>query len=174
MVKRVVTAAVIALVLAAAPAGAQQYPPAENSLIISDTTPTPGQTISIEAKTFTAGTEVTITLNSDPVVLGAPTANEGGVAGLSATIPSTVPLGSHTIVATGTGADGAPLTLTASITVVADGAGSGSGGGSGSGSLPRTGDDSSLPLARIGLALAAAGGVITAVAAKRRKAAAAA
>ena len=170
MVKRLITAAVIALVLAAAPAGAQQYPPAENSLIISDTTPTPGQTISIEAKTFTPGTEVSVTLNSDPVLLGSPTANEGGVAGLSATIPSTVPLGSHTIVATGTGADGAPLTLTASITVVADGAGSGS--GSGSGSLPRTGDDSSLPLARIGLALAAAGGVITAVAAKRRKAAA--
>jgi hypothetical protein len=53
--------------------------------------------------------------------------------------------------------------------VAADGSGgSGTGGG-----LPRTGDDTSLPLARIGLALAAAGGVVTAVAAKRRKATAA-
>ena len=40
------------------------------------------------------------------------------------------------------------------------------------GALPRTGDDSSIPLAKVGIALAAIGGVATAVAAKRRKAAA--
>ncbi len=39
-----------------------------------------------------------------------------------------------------------------------------------SGTLPRTGDDTSIPLAKIGLGLAAVGGVITALAAKRRKA----
>src|ERR687898_169530 len=88
MVKRIVRAAVIALVLAAAPAAAQQYPPAENSLIISDTTPTPGQTISIQAKTFTADSEVTVTLDS--AHLGTATADAGGVAGLSATIPTNV------------------------------------------------------------------------------------
>jgi hypothetical protein len=43
--------------------------------------------------------------------------------------------------------------------------------GGGAGALPRTGQDSSLPLARVGLGLAAIGGVLTAVAAKRRKAA---
>lgn len=170
MVKRLVAATLVALVMAAAPAAAQQYPPAENSLIISDTTPTPGQTIDIRARTFVAGSTVTVTL-SESVQLGTPAADGAGVANLSATIPASTPLGAHTIVATGTGADGAPLTLTASITVVSA---EGSGTGSGSGSLPRTGDDSSIPLARIGLALAAAGGVITAVAAKRRKAAAAA
>lgn len=170
MVKRLVAASLVALVLAAAPAAAQQYPPAENSLIISDTTPTPGQTVDIQARTFVAGSTVTVTLNSEPVQLGTAAADGAGVANLSATIPASTPLGAHTIVATGTGADGAPLTLTASITVVAADDG---GAGSGSGSLPRTGDDSSIPLARIGLALAAAGGVITAIAAKRRKAAAA-
>lgn len=169
MVKRLVAAAAGALVALAlaAPAGAQQYPPAQNSLTISDTTPTPGQTVSITAQTYTGS--VTITMNSEPVVLGSATADSSGVANLSATIPANAALGTHTLVATGTGADGAPLTLTLSFTVVAaDGSGSGAAGG-----LPRTGDDSSLPLARVGLGLAAAGGVITAVAAKRRKATAA-
>jgi hypothetical protein len=171
MVKRVVVAAAVALVLLAAPAAAQQYPPAENSLTVSDTTPTPGQTIDIVAKTFVAGSGVTVTLHPEPVALGTPTADQAGVASLSATIPASTPLGAHTIVAQGTASDGTPLTLTVSINVVAaDGSGSGAGGGA----LPRTGDDSSLPLARIGLTLAAIGGVVTAVAAKRRKAAAAA
>ena len=61
--------------------------------------------------------------------------------------------------------------MTCALTVVgADGADDGA---EPSGALPRTGDDASVPLAKLGLALAAIGGVITAVAAKRRKAAAA-
>jgi hypothetical protein len=166
MVKRLVAVAVMALVALAAPAAAQQYPPAQNSLTISDTTPTPGQTVDITARTYQG--DVTFTMNSEPVVLGTAASDPSGVARLSATIPANAALGTHTLVATGTGADGAPLTLTLSFTVVA---GDGTAGGA-AGALPRTGDDSSLPLARIGLALAAAGGVITAVAAKRRKTAA--
>jgi hypothetical protein len=168
MVKRLVAAAAMALVAMAAPAGAQQYPPATNSLTISDTTPTPGQTVEITAQTYQSGASVTITMNSEPVVLGSATSDPTGVARLSGTIPANAALGTHTLVATGTGSDGQPLTLQLSFTVVAA---DGSGGGAGGGALPRTGDDSSLPLARIGLGLAAAGGVITAVAAKRRKAA---
>jgi hypothetical protein len=170
MVKRMVVAAALALGLLAAPAAAQQYPPAQNGLTVSDTTPTPGQTIDITVQTCAPGSSVTVTLDSDQVVLGTPTADSSGVARLSATIPANTSLGAHTIIAVCTGADDAPLRLTAAINVVsAGGAGSGAGGG-----LPRTGDDSSLPLARIGLALLAAGGVVTAIAAKRRKAAAAA
>jgi hypothetical protein len=170
MVKRMVAAAAVALGLLAVPAGAQQYPPAVNSLTVSDTTPTPGQTIDITAQTFVGGSSVTVTLNPETVLLGTATSDPTGVARLAGTIPASTPLGAHTIVAQGTASDDTPLTLTVSINVVAaDGSGgSGTGGG-----LPRTGDDTSLPLARIGLALAAAGGVITAVAAKRRKATAA-
>jgi hypothetical protein len=167
MVKRMVVAAAVTLGLLAAPAAAQQYPPAQNSLTVSDTTPTPGQTIDITAQTFVSGSTVTLTLDSGPVVLGTPTSDPSGVARQSATIPASTPLGAHTIVAQGTASDDTPLTLTVSINVVAA---DGSGGSGTSGGLPRTGDDTSLPLARIGLALAAAGGVITAVAAKRRKA----
>jgi hypothetical protein len=170
MVKRMVAAAAVALGLLAVPAGAQQYPPAVNSLTVSDTTPTPGQTIDITAQTFVGGSSVTVTLNPETVLLGTATSDPSGVARLAGTIPASTPLGAHTIVAQGTASDDTPLTLTVSINVVAaDGSGgSGTGGG-----LPRTGDDTSLPLARIGLALAAAGGVVTAVAAKRRKATAA-
>ena len=68
-----------------------------------------------------------------------------------------------------------PMDVSVSITVVAaDGAADpgGAGGAGGADSLPRTGDDASIPLAKVGLALAAIGGVVTAVAAKRRKASA--
>jgi LPXTG-motif cell wall-anchored protein len=155
------------VVLMAAPAAAQQYPPAVNSLTVSDTTPSPGQTISIEGRTFATGTTVTVTLASDPVVIGSAAADVSGVVSLQSTIPANTPLGEHTITAAGQAPDGSELSLSVSINVVpADGSGS----GSGSGSLPRTGDDSSIPLAKLGLALAAIGGVVTAMAAKRRKA----
>lgn len=171
MVKRLVAAAAMAVVVLAAPAGAQQYPPATNSLTSSDSTPCPGQTVDIQARTFVAGSEVTFALNPESAPLGAATSDASGVAKLSATIPAGAADGAHTIVAQGTAADGSPLTLTVSVNVTACESG---GSAAGSGGLPRTGDDTSLPLARVGLGLAAAGGVVTAVAAKRRKAAAAA
>jgi LPXTG-motif cell wall-anchored protein len=174
MIKGLIAATALAVVAFAAPAGAQQYPPAVNFLTISDTTPSPGQTITITAQTFAAGSSVTVTLFSDPVVLGSSTADASGRIALQATIPTNTPLGSHTIVVDGTAPDGTPLSLSAAIQVVpAQGAG-GTGGGGTSGNLPRTGDDSSIPLAKLGLVLAALGGVVTAIAAKRRKAAAAA
>src|SRR5687768_7149333 len=51
MVKRLFVATAVAVVLMAAPAAAQQYPPAVNSLTVSDTTPTPGQTITAQGRT---------------------------------------------------------------------------------------------------------------------------
>jgi LPXTG-motif cell wall-anchored protein len=168
-VKRLFAAAAMAILFMAAPAAAQQYPPAVNSLTVSDTTPTPGQTISIEGRTFAEGATVTVTLASDPVVIGSAAADPSGVVTLDATIPAATPLGQHTITAVGQASDGSELSVSVSITVVAaDGTGDAAAGGS----LPRTGDDSSIPLAKVGVALAAIGGLVTAVAAKRRKAAA--
>jgi LPXTG-motif cell wall-anchored protein len=171
MVRRLIAVASMAVVAMAAPAAAQQYPPAVNSLACSDTTPTPGQTISVEAMTFAGGAEVTFRLAPDDVVIATATADAGGVVTTSATIPANTSLGEHTLTASGGAPDGSKLSLTCALTVVAaDGADD----DEPSGALPRTGDDSSIPLAKLGLALAAIGGVITAVAAKRRKAAAAA
>lgn len=176
MVKRLFVAAALAVVLMAAPAAAQQYPPAVNSLTVSDTTPSPGQTITIQGRTFAAGATVTITLASDPVVIASGSADDAGVVTVEGTIPTDTTLGTHTITAAGDDPEGDPLSLTVSINVVpADGDIEGAAGSDGgSGAMPRTGDDSSMPLAKLGLALAAIGGVITALAAKRRRAAPAA
>jgi hypothetical protein len=95
MVKRMVAAAAVALGLLAVPAGAQQYPPAVNSLTVSDTTPTPGQTIDITAQTFVGGSSVTVTLNPETVLLGTATSDPSGVARLAGTIPASTPLGAH-------------------------------------------------------------------------------
>ncbi len=170
MIKGLIAATALAVVAFAAPAGAQQYPPAVNFLTISDTTPTPGQTVTITAGTFASGSSVTVTLFSDPVVLASSTADASGRIALQATIPTNTPLGAHTVTVDGTAPDGTPLSLSASIQVVPAEGAAGGGSGSGSSNLPRTGDDTSIPLAKVGLALAAVGGLITAIAAKRRKA----
>jgi LPXTG-motif cell wall-anchored protein len=170
MLRRLIAVASLVLVAVAAPAAAQQYPPAVNSLVCSDTTPTPGQTISVEARTFAGGAEVSFTLAPDNAVVATATADAAGVVATGVTIPAGTTPGEHTLTASGAAPDGSTLKVTCALTVV--GADEADGDAVPSGALPRTGDDSSLPLAKLGLALAAIGGVITAVAAKRRKAAA--
>ena len=167
MVKRLIALGALAVLAMAAPAAAQQYPPAVNSLTVSDTTPSPGQTITIQGQTFAQGATATVVLNSDPVTLGSATANAAGQIVLQATIPTDTPLGSHTLVASGQAPNGQTLSLSLAIEVVpAQGGGTGTSGGN----LPRTGDSTSLPLAKVGLGLLAVGGVIYSIAAKRRKA----
>jgi LPXTG-motif cell wall-anchored protein len=174
MVKRLLAAAIMTVVLLAAPAAAQQYPPAVNSLTVGCPTPTAGDTVGIEGRTFAAGSAVSITLASSSVVVGTATADASGAVALEVTIPATTPRGAQTINAAGQAPDGTPLSVSASITV-ADGCRAAAAGVTDRSSpLPKTGDDSSIPLAKLGLVLAAIGGVITAMAAKRRKAAAAA
>jgi len=115
----------------------------------------------------TEGATATVVLNSDPVTLGSATANAAGQIVLQATIPTDTPLGSHTLVASGQAPNGQTLSLSLAIEVVpAQGGGTGTSGGN----LPRTGDSTSLPLAKVGLGLLAVGGVIYSIAAKRRKA----
>jgi len=168
MVKRLIALGALAFLAMAAPAAAQQYPPAVNSLTVSDTTPSPGQTITIQGQTFATGSTATVVLNSDPVTLGSATANAAGQIALQATIPMDTPLGSHTLVATGPAPNGQTLSLSLAIQVVPAQAGGGT--GNGGGNLPHTGDSTSLPLAKVGLGLLAVGGVIYSIAAKRRKA----
>jgi LPXTG-motif cell wall-anchored protein len=167
MVKRLIALGALAVLAMAAPAAAQQYPPAVNSLTVSDTTPSPGQTITIQGQTFAQGATATVVLNSDPVTLGSATANAAGQITLQATIPVDTPLGSHTLVASGPAPTGQMLSLSLAIQVVpAQGGGTSTSGGT----LPHTGDSTSLPLAKVGLGLLAVGGVIYSIAAKRRKA----
>jgi LPXTG-motif cell wall-anchored protein len=167
MVKRLIVWGALAVLAMAAPAAAQQYPPAVNGLTINDTTPCPGQVVTIEGRTFAPGGTATVVLTSDPVTLGSATADANGVIALGATIPADTPLGAHTLTATGPAPNGQMLALSLAIQVPAAGD---CGARTAAGALPRTGDDTSLPLAKVGLGLLAAGGIILSMAAKRRKA----
>lgn len=174
--KRLIAAAALTVVMLAAPAGAQQYPPSVNELTVS--CPPGGSRIEVRARTFGPGTDVAITIASDAIALGTAVADADGVAVLATDLPSTTPAGDHAVTATGVAADESALTVSGSVTI---GAGPTCGTavvptqpGTDEGALPRTGDDSSIPLAKLGVALAAVGGVATAVASKRRKKAVAA
>lgn len=159
----------VAIGLAATPAGAQQYPPEDNLLTVSDTTPCPGGQATVTGRNFIPGTPVTISL--DDQVVGTPTADDANTVTLEVTIPETTSEGEHLITAIGQGIEEADLHLTVTIDVVPCDAAPPStspvaGGGS---NLPRTGSDSTMNLVRIGLGLAAAGGVLLAVAYRKRR-----
>lgn len=158
---------------AAAPAGAQEYPPDEDFITVDDTTVVVGQTITITHGTYVAGSAASHTFASQPVDIGTATAGSDGVVVLTATVPDVAP-GAHTITVTGEDDTGGTLTQAAAITVVAagddaadadDGVAAGAAGAAGG--LPRTGNDS-LPLLRVGAVLAAAGGLLLFLTRRRR------
>jgi hypothetical protein len=176
MLKRIAVIAGAVVALAAAPATAEGYPPGDNLITVSDTTPCPGDTVTITAQTFIPGTPVEVSF--DTTHLGSPVANADGVVTLEATVPEGTPLGTHIFTALGGGIEEADLHLTANVEVVScdvaptttQAAGGGAAGGRDSGGgLPITGSNATTTLLRIGLALAALGGVLLAVATKRRR-----
>ena len=147
----------LAMMLLATPgiATAQGYGTG-NFLAVSDTTPTPGQSIVVTGCCF-EGT-VVVAIESVPEVLGQATAGDDGTFSLTVTIPTDAPLGDHSITATGQALNESTLLkLSTPITVVAAAAGGGAGTGA-KGDLPRTGE-STLPLVQLGgiLVLAGAG-----------------
>ncbi len=177
MIKRALTVVVslAALLAVAAPAEGQQYPPAGNFIVVSDSTVVAGQVIVIQAGTFAPGSTVTLNFFSDPVALGSATGDALGIATLSARIPGNARAGDHTITATGVDDDGTALELSTTVTVLAadDGVVAGPGiraPGAVSGGLPRTGSES-LPLTRIAAALLAVGGGLLFMTRRRRAAA---
>jgi LPXTG-motif cell wall-anchored protein len=170
MLKRIAVLAGALVALAAVPAAADQYPPDDNALTVSDASPCPGDAVTITAKAYSGSGAVTVTL--DQTILGTPTPTADGTATLDATLPEGTSHGSHTITSTGMGLDGEQLSLSSTIEVVScDAAPTTTVATGGSGSLPTTGSNGTLTLLRIGLALAALGGVLLAVATKRRRSA---
>jgi trimeric autotransporter adhesin len=174
MVKRMVVLAMALVALMAAPAMAQQYPPNENLLTVSDTTPCPGQSVTITAQTFAPGGAVTVKIGD--AVVGTPTADADGKISIDAAIPAGQAQGAVQVTATGPGgADTPELVVNAAVDVVAcnetppSTAPAGGGGAGGNGDLPRTGSDSTMALVRVGVALAAVGGLLLALSSKRRK-----
>jgi LPXTG-motif cell wall-anchored protein len=174
MLRRMVviaTAAAAALVVGASSAGAQQYPPANNFVNVDDVSPHPCQVVTITAGTYDAGSSVDFAMTSASVHLGTATADESGVATLSAEIPDGTEAGEQTVTVSGT-SDGRPLSQ--SITLDVSGTCAGEAAtpttvGAGASDLPKTGDDSTMPLARAAALLLAVGGVLL-LATRRRRA----
>ena len=159
-------AALAAVVAMAAPAGAQQYPPKPCIVTVSDSTVEPGQTIDITAGEFSPGTEITVTLTPDSVVLGTATVGESGTAVLSAVVPAGVAAGEHTIAVNGVGCAAVTVSITAAPASTAPAAAAPR--PSPSGALPRTGGDP-FPVARVGGALVAFGAGLVLLARQRRR-----
>jgi len=140
----------LAVFALAATAQAQSYQ--TGSIGGSDTTPDPGQTITVSGTGCAPGDTVNLFLDGQPA--GSTTADANGNFSLPLTIPSNETAGTHTVTAT-CGA----VVLSFEITVNAAG-----------GNLSRTGTSSTLPLSGIALALLAAGGLLLLFARRRRHA----
>jgi LPXTG-motif cell wall-anchored protein len=173
VIKRLLIISTALLVALGGTAAAQQYPPESGQLQTSDSEVPPGGDLQIEGCCFADGSTVTITIESEPRVLGTTTARADGSILARVTIPADMPAGTHTVKATGPAADGGGTLVLATVIRVS-GAAQGTGGtgtgttGAGAGTLPRTGDDSSLPLTQLALVLVVSGAALIIVARRRR------
>lgn len=171
MLKRMVALGLMTVVAVAAPAAAQQYPPDENMVKTSAAALCPGDPLTVEAQIFTPSSTVDVRLvGDDDVMFGTTTADGNGVASFSGTIPDDQAPGDYTARVTGTGADGQELVLNASIEILECPVEAAQ--ALPTGELPRTGSDGIMTPLKIGLGLAALGGLLLALAANRRRRAA--
>lgn len=139
MSKRVlaVAAAAVAAVLtlgAGAPASAQTYPPPVRSITVDDTTPAPGQAITITLRTCKAGTIAL--LGIDLQLVAAPIVGTDGVARSTVTVPARLRPGRHVVSGACLTPDRRPLFLTAVITVTGSGGSAAPGGNGGTSATP--------------------------------------
>jgi alpha-L-fucosidase len=124
---------------------------------VSDSVVAPGGTITFKGGGFAPNSVVTITLHSDPILLGTTTADSRGNFTFEAAIPADLPPGEHALEAAGVDPSGNPLTVSQPITVVtAEVLGEVQTAGT-SGTLPYTGADIAR-YAGLGLGLAVVGG----------------
>jgi LPXTG-motif cell wall-anchored protein len=146
-----VGASIAVPVVLAGAAGAQTY--VGCTAVLSDTTPTPGQTITITGTGAGADEKVSATI--DDVVIGTGVADANGNFQFSATIPTGISVGSHTVfVKCGSGG-------VLGVTIVVGAA------GGGQGPLPTTGSSSTIPLLKLGVALIAIGAMVLALSRRR-------
>ncbi len=114
----------------------------------SDPTLDAGQTVTVEASGFAAGEEVTVTVNSTPMLLGSVTADADGSVTYVFTVPTSLEAGAHTLVLAGSS-----TSVTVPFQVAA--------AGDDSGELPSTGGNvGTLGLFALGALVAGAGALV--------------
>ena len=119
----------------------------------SDTTPDPGQTITVSGTGCAPGSNVNFLFDGQPN--GGTTADGTGNFSGSLTVPSDASSGTHTVTAQ-CGAQVLAFEITVNPAVVAAPA------------IPRTGSSSTIPLTSVALALLAVGGLFVLFARRRR------
>lgn len=122
---------VLALMMFPAAAGfAQDYPLNDGGLVVessgaavdgdggaADGRIAPGDTVTLRGGGFVPGSEVTVTIESEPVQLATTTADERGDIEVTVTVPDGFPLGDHTLKASGESAAGGVLVLAQPVEV---------------------------------------------------------
>lgn len=94
-----------------------QYQSGDGPVVLSTTSLAAGGDVEVSGSGFAAGSEVVVTIESEPVVLATVTANSGGSFSTVATIPSSIATGQHTIFATGIDPSGASRALATQVSV---------------------------------------------------------
>lgn len=147
------------------------------SLLASPINVDQGGTIAVEASGFKPGSNVVITLESDPVNLGTFVADSAGRIATNVVVPADFPTGPHTLKLTGTDIAGAVLVLSTGITVASriqvapTSATTAAPAATSSGTLPQTGSSATEPALLAGAGLVLLGSVAL-LAARRRRASA--
>jgi hypothetical protein len=140
---------------------------------VTPSTVPPGGSITVQSSGWQAGSSESVTLHSDPVTLGALTADASGNVSGNFSVPAATATGAHTVVIDGKDAQGATRQVTLNITVATSttgGATTGTGTGtSTAGALAFTGD-ATRNLASAALLLIAAGLFLLGQASRRRAA----
>jgi len=130
-----------------APAAHAQYNPGDPGASVSDSTVSSGDTVTVTADGCEVGSTVTFFLDGNS--LGSGVADADGTAAADVVITGSP--GTYTI-------SNSCNDLTIEVTIA---------GAATAGALPRTGSDSSLPLAQVAIVLIAAGGLLIIAARKR-------
>ncbi|MEY2449271.1 MAG: hypothetical protein QOH79_2747 [Acidimicrobiaceae bacterium] len=166
-------AALLAGAALVAPAASAQTsdPPPDNdnytavcsALTLSDTTPAPGDVVTVSGHAAAGNASIAIVLNGE-TLLGTTTSDASGNFSTTVTIPADAPEGGNTIQAFQLGDRTDPIVgcpaQVAALEIVRPAAAE---------PLARTGSNSTMPLARLGFGLLAAGGLAIVVS-RRRKA----
>lgn len=154
----------VAVLGVAAPAAAQEYPPAP-APAISDATVVAGQTVTVVAPpgTFTPDTTVTVTVPGLDISGTVDAAADGGAA-FDFVVPADAQPGNYEVVFA---ADGQTVTVPFAVVEAAGAPAEQDTQGS---ALPRTGSDTVIPLTLAGVGLVAVGGGLVLSARRRRSA----
>lgn len=147
---------------ATSPAVPATLPAGDSTVVTASTGTTAGRALLLIASGFAPGTEVAVGIHSDPLAIAPITADASGLASTLFLIPDSF-TGDHSLVAVGTGADGAPRTVRLDVVVSAPAAVANpvtvSAAAAGSAVLAETGIEPAFPLSA-GLLLLIAGSFV--------------